>query len=79
MPDWMKYAGMTTAGQGISGAAAGWFQGASAEEKLNFEKLVNEQNRAQIAYQNKNNQYAPLLTFVGGPPGPAGQPLLGRA
>ena len=79
IPDWVKLAGMTTAGQGLSGAAAGWFQGASAEQRIEFEKLINEQNRNQINYQNKNNQYAPLLSFAGGPAGPAGAPLLGRA
>ena len=79
IPDWVKLAGMTTGGQGLSGAAAGWFQGASAEQRIEFEKLINEQNRNQINYQNKNNQYAPLLSFAGGPAGPAGAPLLGRA
>jgi hypothetical protein len=65
MPEWMKYSAVTTGMQGLSGAAAGWFQGASAEERLAFEQLVSQQREAQVQRINKNNQYAPLLNFNG--------------
>lgn len=63
MPDYMKYAAITTGTQGLSGLASGYYQGLSAEEKLNFEKLVNQQNQNQVQYLNKNNAYAPLVKF----------------
>jgi hypothetical protein len=71
MPEWMKYATITTGMQGVSGLASGWFAGASAEEKLEFEKLVNAQREQQVQVQNKNAGYAPLLNFknVAGPAG----------
>lgn len=64
IPDWVKYSGMNTAGQGLSGAASGWYAGASAEQKLEFDKLMNEQRQNQVQYLNKNNTYAPLLSFA---------------
>ena len=64
IPDWVKYSGMNTAGQCLSGAASGWYAGASAEQKLEFDKLMNEQRQNQVQYLNKNNTYAPLLSFA---------------
>lgn len=63
MPDWMKYSVATTGAQGLSGLAAGYYQGLSAEERLKFDQLINQQNQNQVQYLNKNNQYAPLVTF----------------
>lgn len=63
MPDYMKYAAMTTGMQGVTGLASGYYQGLSAEEQLNFQKLMNQQNQNQVQYLNKNNAYAPLVTF----------------
>lgn len=71
MPDWMKYSVMTSGMQALSGAAAGWFQGASAEERLEFEKLVNAQRQGQVELTNQRGAYAPNLSFTPRP-GPAG-------
>jgi hypothetical protein len=49
--------------QMITGAMQGMFQGMSAQKKLELEQLINKQYQAQIQYKNKNNAYAPLLTF----------------
>jgi hypothetical protein len=46
-----------------TGAMSGLFQGASAKQRLELEQLINSQYQAQIQYKNKNNAYAPLLTF----------------
>lgn len=62
-----------TGAQMLMGGAQGIFAGASAEKKLELEKLINSQNQQQIAYRNKNNQYAPLLTFR--QPGMANTPI----
>ena len=59
------------AGQAGAGLAGGWFQGLSAEERLEFDKLVNAQRQAQVDLQNRNAAYAPRLRF-NGPTGPAG-------
>ena len=63
IPDWVKFSAMTTGAQGVTGALAGWYQGASAEQRLEFDKLQNQQRQNQIDYLNRNNQYAPLLQF----------------
>lgn len=68
VPDWVKFSAMTTGAQGLSGAAAGWYQGASAEQRLEFDKLINQQRQNQVQYQNQNNAYAPLLQFQGAKP-----------
>lgn len=72
MPDWMKYSAMTTGAQGLSGLASGYYQGLSAEEQLNFQKLVNQQNQNQVQYLNKNNSYAPTVKFGTKPTAPTG-------
>jgi hypothetical protein len=64
MPDWMKYAGITTAAQGLSGMAGGYFQGQSAEEQLAQQQLQNDRAYNQMQYLNSNNQYAPKLNFA---------------
>lgn len=49
--------------QTVAGGLQGMFAGASAEQKLELEKLINEQYQTQIQYKNKNNSYAPLVAF----------------
>lgn len=63
MPDYMKYATVTGGIASLSGVMGGFFNGLSAEEQLNFEKMVNQQRENQVQYQNKNNQYSPLVKF----------------
>jgi hypothetical protein len=63
VPDWAKYAAMTSGAQGLTGLASGYFQGLSAEEQLEFQKMVNAQREAQVQLQNRNNAYAPVVTF----------------
>jgi hypothetical protein len=58
----MMTGGMAVAQMG-TGAMSGMFAGASAQQKLDLERLINSQAQAQLQYRNKNNQYAPLLTF----------------
>lgn len=50
-------------GQTIAGGLQGMFAGASAEQKLELEKLINAQQQQQVQYKNKNAAYAPLVTF----------------
>lgn len=50
-------------GQMVLGSLQGMFAGVSAQKKLDLEKLINQQAQNQIQYRNRNNQYAPLLTF----------------
>jgi len=63
MPEWAKYAGVTTAGQGVSGLASGYFTGQSAEENLRQQQLVNQQQQTQLQLLNKQGSYAPLIRF----------------
>lgn len=63
MPDYMKYATVTGGVATLPGVMGGLFKGLSAEEQLNFEKMVNQQRENQVQYQNKNNQYSPLVKF----------------
>ena len=65
MPDWAKYSMMTTAGQGVSGLASGYFAGVSAEEALKQKQLENTQAQNQIQLLNKQGSYAPLISFRG--------------
>lgn len=64
MPEWAKYAALTSGAQGLTGLAAGYFNGLSAEEQLEFQKLVNQQNQNQQTYTNNNNKYAPTIAFA---------------
>ncbi len=63
MPDWMKMSMMTTAGQGLSGMLSGYMAGTSAEEQLEFQKLVNAQRQGQVDLMNQRTSYAPLVSF----------------
>lgn len=69
MPEWAKYAAMTTGAQGLTGLASGYYQGLSAEEKLKFEKLVNDQRQQQVNLINTRSAYAPRVTFNRAPGG----------
>ena len=61
--------GLFAGGQLATGAMGGYFQGLSAQKKLELEQLINQQRQNQVQYLNKNNQYTPLLKFTS-PPGP---------
>lgn len=63
MPEWAKYAAMTSAGQGVSGLASGYFTGASAEENLEQQKLINQQQQNQLQLLNRQGSYAPMIQF----------------
>lgn len=63
MPEWAKYAALTSGAQGLTGLAAGYFQGLSADDQLEFQKLMNQQNQQQQQYQNQNNDYRNILSF----------------
>lgn len=63
MPEWAKYAAMTSGVQGLTGLASGYYQGLSAEEKLKFEKLVNDQRQQQVEVMNTRSAYAPRVRF----------------
>lgn len=65
MPEWAKYSMMTTAGQGVSGLASGYFTGLSAEEQLKQKQLENQQTQNQIQLLNRQGSYAPLIQFRG--------------
>lgn len=65
MPEWAKYSMMTTAGQGLSGLASGYFTGLSAEEQLKQKQLENQQTQNQIQLLNRQGSYAPLIQFRG--------------
>lgn len=69
MPEWAKYAAMTSGAQGLTGLASGYFQGLSAEEKLKFEKLVNDQHQQQVNLMNTRSSYAPRVSFNRAPGG----------
>ena len=69
IPDWMKYAGATGAMQAGGGLLSGYLAGATAEERLNFEKLKNEQDQAQrTGITNVRSAYAPQVQFQSGGP-----------
>lgn len=61
VPDYIKYGGLTTAGQGVSGLASGYFAGSAKEAEVEQARLQNEQAQAQIQYYNANNSYAPVV------------------
>jgi hypothetical protein len=69
MPEWAKYAAMTSGAQGLTGLASGYFQGLSAEEKLKFEKLVNDQRQQQVNLTNTRSAFAPRVSFNRAPGG----------
>ena len=55
--------GLFAGGQILTGSLGGIFAGLSAEKKLALEQLIADRQQQQIEYRNRNNQYAPLLTF----------------
>ena len=63
MPDYMKYAAVTQGVGSLGSLAGGYFQGASADDQLEFQKLVNAQSQAQVQRTNVNNSYSPRLSF----------------
>jgi hypothetical protein len=65
MSEWAKYAAMTTGAQGLAGLASGYYEGLSAEQKLQFDQMVNKQQNDQRLYLNRNNSYSPLVRFRG--------------
>lgn len=63
LPDSMKAAISVTGGQTLAGTAGGLFQGMAASDRLELEKLINQQRQNQVDLQNKNASYAPRVTF----------------
>lgn len=63
MPEWAKYAVATSTGQALSGLAAGYFQGLSAEEQIEFQKQVEANRQQQLGVTNARGAYAPLVSF----------------
>ena len=63
MPDWAKYAALTSGAQGLTGLAGGYFQGLTAEEQLDLQKWIAQQNQTNINTTFQRGAYAPLLTF----------------
>ena len=60
--------------QMLTGGMQGLFAGVSAQKRLELDQLINSQYQNQVQYKNKNNQYAPLLTFKAPPNGLAQTP-----
>lgn len=63
MPDWMKYSMMTTGAQGITGLAGGYFQGKSAEEQLEQQKLITQREENQRQLLNRQGNQIPSFRF----------------
>lgn len=70
LPDWAKAQMAVTGAQGVSGLLGGWFESATAEEKLALEREAQQwKMRHEDSIKNfnqKNASYAPLVTFGGG-------------
>lgn len=70
MPDWAKAQMAISGVQGLSGMMGGWFEGATAEEKLALEREALEWRKQyegkDQAFNQKNASYAPRVTFGGG-------------
>jgi hypothetical protein len=78
----MKTMAMMTGAQALSGLAGGYFAGVSAEEQLEFQKLMNQQKYAQAQEVLERGRYAPRVAFKGAPSGgvPATTPgMIGAA
>lgn len=69
LPDWAKAQVAISGAQGLAGMAGGWFEGATAEEKLALEREAQTwrmQHEDSIKnFNQKNASYAPLLSFGG--------------
>jgi hypothetical protein len=60
--------------QALGGAAQGMFVGATAQERLDFDRMVNEQRQQQLTLQNVRGTASPgIITFQNRPVQPAGQ------
>lgn len=70
LPDWAKAQVAISGAQGLAGMAGGWFEGATAEEKLALEREAQQwrmQHEDSIKnFNQRNASYAPLVTFGGG-------------
>lgn len=69
LPDWAKGQVAISGAQGLAGMAGGWFEGATAEEKLALEREAQQwrmqyEDRAQN-FNQKNASFAPRVTFGG--------------
>lgn len=70
LPDWAKAQVAISGAQGLAGMMGGWFESATAEEKLELERQAQEwkmrhDDRTQ-AFNQKNASFAPLVQFGGG-------------
>ncbi len=69
LPDWAKAQVAISGAQGLAGMAGGWFEGATAEEKLALEREAQTwrmQHEDSIKnFNQKNASYAPRLSFGG--------------
>lgn len=69
LPDWAKAQVAISGAQGLAGMAGGWFEGATAEEKLALEREAQTwrmQHEDSIKnFQQRNASYAPKVTFGG--------------
>lgn len=63
MPDWMKYSMATTGLQGVTGLAGGYFQGKSAEEQLEQQKLIAQREENQRQLLNRQGNQIPSFRF----------------
>lgn len=63
LPDWAKYAAITSGVQGVTGLASGYFQGLSAENKLDLDKWIAQNNQNNMNTTFARGAYAPLLRF----------------
>lgn len=70
LPDWAKAQVAISGAQGLAGMAGGWFESASAEEKLQLEREAQQwrmQHEDSIKnFNQKNASFAPKITFGGG-------------
>jgi hypothetical protein len=69
--DFIKAMMLMTGAQAVSGLAGGYFTGMSAEDRLQFDQLMNQQKYQQAQEILERGRYAPRLSFKG-PVGPAG-------
>lgn len=69
LPDWAKAQVAIAGAQGLAGMAGGWFEGATAEEKLALEREAQTwrmQHEDSIKnFNQRNASYAPRVTFGG--------------
>lgn len=70
MPDWAKAQLAISGAQGLSGMLGGWFESASAEERLELERQAQawrqQHEDKNQSFNQKNASYAPTVSFGGG-------------